>query len=217
MLLEELRNEVVRTGVRLLATGLVTSTWGNVSARDRAAGYVAITPSGMEYDRMRPEDVVVIDLLGRVIDGERKPSSETPMHLCIYSRKPGVYAVVHTHSIHATAVGVARGEIPLVTGELVNAIGRPVRTAPYAPEGTRELGEAAVLGMGEGLAVILQNHGVVTAGTSLKDALFNAVVVEDAARVFLLARNLGEPATIPESDALRLHEQFLRSYGQRKP
>ncbi|MGE5485374.1 MAG: class II aldolase/adducin family protein [Ignavibacteriales bacterium] len=215
MILKELREQVVAAGVGLLRTGLVTVTWGNISARDRATGYVTITPSGMEYDKITPGDIVVLGPDGRVIEGTRKPSSETPMHLLIYSKKPEVGGIVHTHSTYATAMGVLGLEIPLVIGELANAVGGPVKTARFAPEGTRELGVAAVEGMGETAAVILANHGVVATGPSLKDAFFNAVVVEDAAKVFYLAKAIGKPATIPPEEAARLHEEFLSSYGQK--
>jgi len=215
VLLQQIREEVVKTGVRLLTSGLVTVTWGNVSARDPDTGYIAITPSGMDYDAIGPEDIVILDPSGNVIDGTRKPSSETPMHLYIYKHRPEAYAVVHTHSPYATAVGVVEGEIPLIIGELANAVGGSVKTAPFAPEGTEELGRAAVEGMEGRAAVLLRNHGVVTLGPTLRDAFFNAVVVEDAAKILYLSRTMGTPTVIPDDEAKRLHAEFLASYGQK--
>ncbi len=213
MLLKELREEIVETGIKILRTGLVTVTWGNISAKDSETGYIAITPSAMEYDKITPSDVVVLDAEGNVIDGKRKPSSETPMHLYIYSQRPEAKAIVHTHSTYATAVGVVQGEIPLIIGEVANAVGGTIKTARYGVESTVDLGEAAVEGMEGRAAVILQNHGVVTIGRSLNDAFFNAVVVEDAARVYCIAKSLGSITTIPESEAKRLHQDFLETYG----
>lgn len=215
MMLNELRNEIVKVGVKILQTGLVTVTWGNISAKDPETGYIAITPSALDYDIMTPEDVVIVDSEGNVIEGFRKPSSETLMHLYIYKHRPEVMAIVHTHSTYATAIGVVQGEIPLLIGEVANAVGGSIRTAKFAPEGTSELGMTAVEGMSGRAAVILQNHGVVTVGRTLKDAFFNAVVVEDAARVYCIAKDLGKITNIPESEADRLHAEFLETYDNK--
>jgi L-ribulose-5-phosphate 4-epimerase len=215
MLLEELRQEVVSVGRMLHAEGLVTLTWGNLSARDPNSGLVAIKPSGMFYHEITAGDVVVLSPEGTVVDGARKPSSETPMHLHIYRSRPEVMAVVHTHSPYATAIGVLCLEIPLVIGELANAVGGAVRTAAFASEGTEELGRSAVKALEGRNAVLLQNHGVVTVGPDLRDAFFSAVVTEDAARVFWLARSIGKPTVIPDEEAARLHEEFVATYGQK--
>lgn len=212
MLLAELRKEIVAIGVKILQTGLVTVTWGNISVKDSETGYIAITPSALDYDIMVPEDVVIVDIEGNVIDGTRKPSSETLMHLYIYKNRPEVMSIVHTHSTYATAIGVVKGEIPMLIGEVANAVGGSIRTADFAPEGTVELGKAAIEGMRGRAAVILQNHGVVTVGRTLKDAFFNAVVVEDAARVYCIAKDLGNVTSIPTEEADRLHADFLESY-----
>jgi L-ribulose-5-phosphate 4-epimerase len=213
MLLKELRQGIVEAGVKMLRTGLVTVTWGNISAKDPVTGYIAITPSALEYDKTTPSDIVVLDAAGNVIEGKRKPSSETPMHLYIYSQRSEANAIVHTHSTYATSIGVVQGEIPILIGEVANAVGGSIKTARFGAEGTVDLGKAAIEGMRGRAAVILQNHGVVTIGRTVNDAYFNAVVVEDAARVFYIAKSLGSITTIPESEAERLHEDFLSTYG----
>ena len=215
MILEDLRKEVVKTGVRILETGLVTLTWGNISVKDEETGHIAITPSGMDYKIITPEDIVVVDSSGKVIDGIRKPSSEMPMHLKIYASRPEANAIVHTHSIYATAMGVAGIEIPLVIGELANAVGGNVRVAPLAMEGTDELGEVTVDALKGRKAVLMKNHGVVTIGKTLDDAFSNAVVVEDSSKVYYLARTLGCVSCIPYDIAEELHKGFLDSYGQK--
>jgi len=212
MILEEMRREVVEIGRKILKTGLVTVTWGNVSVKDPESGYIAITPSAMDYDIIKPEDIVIVSADGTVIDGERNPSSETLMHLYIYEKRPEVNAIVHTHSTYATAIGVTRGEIPMIIGEVANAIGGSIETAEFAPEGTVELGKSAVEKMNGKAATLLQNHGVVVVGRTLKDAFFNAVVVEDAAKVYSVASKLGNVTTIPASEADRLHADFLATY-----
>ncbi|MFA7573492.1 MAG: class II aldolase/adducin family protein [Lutispora sp.] len=215
MILRKLREEVVKTGVRILETGLVTLTWGNISAKDEDTGYIAITPSGMDYNTTAPDDIVVVDSSGKVIDGIRKPSSEMPMHLKIYEARPKARAIVHTHSIYATAIGVAGVEIPLVIGELANAIGGSVRVAPLAMAGTEELGDVTVEAMKDRTAVLMKNHGVVTIGKTLDEAFTNAVVVEDAAKIYYLAKTLGCVSCIPDDAADELHKGFLDSYGQK--
>lgn len=215
MILKELRKEVVSVGIKLLDTGLVTQTWGNISARDAESGYIAITPSGMDYNLLKPEDIVIVDTTGKVVDGCRKPSSEMLLHLKIYSTRKDANAVVHTHSVYATALGVAGFEIPLVIGELANAIGGSVRIAPLAMEGTEELANVTVNSMLDRNAALMKNHGVVAIGNTLNGAFLNSIVVEDAAKVYYLSKTLGNVSTIPEEYADELYKEFYVSYGQK--
>lgn len=215
MLLERERQEVYAATRELVKGGLVTGTWGNVSACSREEGLVAITPSGLPYDVLTPEDVVIVDLQGRVVEGKLKPSSETPMHTLFYRERQEIQAVVHTHSIYATAMAVLNRSIPPVIAELALGVGGEVPVAPFAKVGTEELGRVALEAMGTSRAVLLQNHGVVTVGEDMRRALNLAAIVEDAAKVYLIARGIGEPTLVPAEIIQELHQMF-QGYGQQK-
>jgi len=215
VLLKEERRIVYDAVQALVKGGLVTGTWGNVSCCNREKQLMAITPSGLPYDDMTPEDVVVVDLQGQVVEGAWKPSSETPMHTMLYREREDIAAVVHTHSTYATAMAVLNRPIPPVIAELALGVGGPVPVAPFARVGTVELGRNALQAMGEYQAVLLQNHGVVTVGKDMGRALNLAFIVEDAARVYIIARSIGEPTLVPEGVIQELFELF-KGYGQKK-
>ena len=194
MLLKELREQVVEAGIKLLEGHLVYLSSGNISARDPETGLIAVKPTGADYVKMSAQDVLVIDRHGEVIEGEGKPSSETPMHLLAYRRRSDVNAAIHTHSPVATAWSVAQREIPpVVLGQVLTG---PISIAPYCQPGTRLLGEVALKSMGESYAVILQNHGPFVLGPTMRVALAAAFIVEEAATVAFHATRL--------SDELRL-------------
>lgn len=217
MLYEETRRAVCETARRMMRDGLVKLTSGNISSRIPGTDYIAITPSGMGYETMVPEDVVVVDLQGRVIDGARRPSTETPMHRLTYVRRPDVGAVVHTHSIYASAFACLGVEMPVISTELAMVVGGTIQCAPYAKSGTEEMAEAAVTALGtEDLAVFLQNHGVLAVGRNLREAYNTAVALEEAAMIYYLARQMGTPMVIPAEERDRMFREFRRSYGQPK-
>jgi L-ribulose-5-phosphate 4-epimerase len=206
--LTELRADVVDVLRRLEAGGLVTGTSGNVSARDPETGLIAVSPTSTPYDRIGPEDVSVVDPDGELLEGAA-PSVELPMHLAIQSGRPEAAAVVHTHSPYATALGLVLDEIPVVVAEQAATVGGPVPVVPYAPTGERAMGEA-VLAAGDAWAAIVRNHGPVCLGRSLGEALRCAFAVEEAAQVYALARQLGEPVLLPEDELVRLNRLRLR-------
>jgi L-ribulose-5-phosphate 4-epimerase len=206
--LGELRAEVVDVLRRLEAGGLVAGTSGNVSARDPQTGLLAVSPTSIPYDRMRPEDVAVVDPEGELLEGAA-PSVELPMHVAIQSGRPEAAAVVHTHSPYATAVAAVLDEIPVVLAEQGAAVGGAIPVVSYAPTGERAMGEA-VLGAGDAWAAIVRSHGPVCLGRSLAEALRCAFAVEEAAQVYALARQLGEPALLPEDELVRLNRLRLR-------
>jgi L-ribulose-5-phosphate 4-epimerase len=200
--LPELRTEVVDALRRLEAAGLVTGTSGNVSARDPQTGLLAVSPTSIPYDRMRPDDVSVVDEEGTLLEGA-PPSIELPMHLTIHAGRPEAAAIVHTHSPYATALGLVLDEVPVVLAEQAAAVGGPIPVVPYAPTGERAMGEA-VLAAGDAWAAIVRSHGPVCLGRSLGEALRCAFAVEEAARVYAIARLHGEPALLPEAELARL-------------
>lgn len=204
MLLHDLRAEVTETALGMFRWGLVRGTSGNVSARDLESGYVAITPSGLDYEKVTPEDVVLVDLDGKVVEGERRPSVEKPLHLAFYRARPNVHGVVHTHSPYATALSMVFSELPAVMPEIIFALGGSVPIAPYTTPGTEQLGLAALEVIGDRKGVILQNHGTVTVGENLDRALHSAVALEDVAHIYYLALLIGDPFLLPESEVRAL-------------
>lgn len=215
MRLGKLREEVVDVLRRLEAAGLVTGTSGNVSVRDPGTGLVAVSPTSIPYDRMRPEDVSIVDPEGGLVEGA-PPSVELPMHLAIQSGRPEAAAVVHTHSPYATALGLVLEEIPIVLAEQAAAVGGAIPVVAYAPTGERAMGEA-VLAAGDAWAVIIRNHGPVCLGRSLSQALRCALAVEETAQVYALARPLGEPVLLPADEIVRLNRLRLRPRASGEP
>ena len=204
----ELRAEVVDVLRRLERAGLVTGTSGNVSARDSQTGLIAISPTSIPYDRLRPEDVSVVDPEGELLEGAARASSCR----CTWPSSPGVpevAAIVHTHSPYATAVGLVLDEIPVVLAEQAAAVGGPIPVVPYAPTGERAMGEA-VLAAGDAWAAIVRNHGPVCLGRSLGEALRCAFAVEEAAQVYAIALQHGEPVLLPADELVRLNRLRLR-------
>ena len=211
----ELRKKLIGSAKMLVNAGLNSSTWGNLSVRGLREGSFLVTPSGMDYDLVTPEDIVEVSLDGEVLDGRRKPSSETPMHALFYRERPQINAVVHTHSTYATTMAVLKWEIPPVISELAHGVGGSVPVADYAAAGTEHLGKGALQAMGPKLAVLLQNHGMVALGCYLEDAVRLAFIVENAARIYYLARVAGEPTIVPEQALEEMCRGFYCSYGQK--
>ncbi|MEM1906191.1 MAG: class II aldolase/adducin family protein [Nitrososphaerota archaeon] len=199
---------MVEAGKAMHEAGLATATWGNISALTRDRRIMVITPSGFDKSRLNPHDMIVMDLNGAVIDGRHKPSIEAPMHLEIYKSLEHVYAIVHTHSPMATAVGVAGEEIPPIILEMVAEIGDRIPLAEYACAGTRRLGRALVEVLRSANAAIMRNHGVIAVGPSLKAALARAILVEEAARIFIAAKILGKIEPIPD-DEIKLFKAVI--------
>ena len=191
---QALREGVAAVARRLVSSGLVTGTSGNVSART-PEGDVLITPSGLSYEVMDPESIVLVDLDGELLEGSLVPSSETPMHTGIYKARRNVEAVVHTHSRYATTLACLGWQIPPVH-YMLTTLGPDGRVplAPYALYGTEKLAEAAASALGEShKACLLQNHGTITVGGSAEDAFASSVVLEEMAEIYYHARLAGEP------------------------
>ncbi|MGB9866998.1 MAG: class II aldolase/adducin family protein [Bacillota bacterium] len=209
----EIRKAVLATAQRMLEAGLVVGTWGNVSARLDGARMV-ITPSGMDYLSLEPDDMVVVDIETLAVKGRRRPSTETPMHAAIYSARPEVGAIVHTHSSYVTAVAAARREIPPLLDELVQVTGGSVRVAEYAFPGSWELARAVVGALEGRTAVVLANHGGVCVGRTLDEAIRTAMVLEKSAMAFVCSHIIGGPCLLASEHVAELRRMFLESYGQ---
>jgi len=191
---------VCRLNCELPRHGLVTWTSGNVSVRDPKTGYVVIKPSGVKFEDLKPQDQVVLDLDGNVIEGTRRPSVDAPTHLYIYQYRADVNGVVHTHSHYATAFAALNRSIPVYLTAHADEFGCPVPCAPYAKIGGEEIGSAVVKHIGASPAILMKNHGVFTVGPSGEAALKAAVMVEDIARTVHHALLLGTPDELPPEE-----------------
>ena len=214
MLLEAIRNELVKLHLLLPKSNLVTWTSGNVSIRDPQSGLVAIKPSGVMYEDLTAEDMVVLDLDGKVVEGTKKPSSDTASHLYVYRQRPDVFGVVHTHSPYATAFAAIGKPIPVYLTAQADEFGGPIPCGGFALIGGEEIGKVVVDCIGKSPAIILKNHGVFTVGPSGKAAVKAAIMVEDVARTIWLAKQLGEPDEIPADMVEKLHYRYTHEYGQ---
>jgi L-ribulose-5-phosphate 4-epimerase len=210
---ESERKQIIDVGIALDRYRLISLSGGNVS--QRIGGHILVTPSGMSYETLVPQDVVVMDPKGKVIEGERRPSVDTVALLHIYNNMPEVNAVIHTHQPYATAIGLVMDELPAFCTTLVNATLGAVTVAPYSSAASLDMGVRTVEYIGDKRAVILRNHGVVTVGPTVKDALYAAVYLEDACRSYCAARAMGTPRGLTEAQVAEAVEAF-RHYGQGK-
>jgi L-ribulose-5-phosphate 4-epimerase len=212
----EVRREVAALHAELPRNGLVVWTAGNVSARVPGHDLLVIKPSGVSYDELTPENMVVCDLEGRLVEGEHAPSSDTAAHAYVYKHLPEVNGVVHTHSTYATA-WAARGEpIPCVLTMMGDEFGGEIPIGPFALIGDDSIGQGivATLQAHRSKAVLMQNHGPFTVGASARAAVKAAVLCEEVARTVHLSRQLGEPLPIAQSDIDRLFDRYQNAYGQ---
>ena len=181
-MLEKLKEQLVELHLELPRNNLVVWTGGNVSARDPDTGLVAIKASGIRYEEMRPEHMVVVDLDGNIVEGDYKPSSDVHSHLYIYKHRPDVGGVVHTHSAYATAFAAVNKPIPVVLTAIADEFGGPIPCGGFALIGDDAIGKVVVESIGNSPAVLLKNHGVFTIGKNAKSAVKAAVMTEDNAR-----------------------------------
>lgn len=211
-----MQKDILTTGNLLLDKGLVIGTWGNVSTRIPGKDLIAITPSGCDYRRMLPQDICIVDYNGNVIDCKLKPSSEMPLHLEIYKARPDVGAIVHTHSIFASACAVARKPIPPIIEDLIQLAGGTVEVADYALPGTPELAANAVGALGSKNAVLLANHGVIGCGRNLAESMIACELVEKAAQIYIYATQLGGAFILDDKDVSIMHDFYVREYRSRQ-
>jgi L-ribulose-5-phosphate 4-epimerase len=214
-LLEKLRREICELNKLLPQEGLVAWTSGNVSGRDPETGLVAIKPSGVRYDSLTTEDIAVVDLDGRALQGEKKPSVDTATHLYVYRQRPDVNGMVHTHSNYATAFAALGKPIPVYLTAIADEFGGSIPVGAYAQIGEEAIGEEIIQSIGNSPAILMKNHGVFTIGPTPEEAVKAAVMVEDVARTVYLALQMGEPDEIPAEEVARAHRRYAEKYGQR--
>jgi L-fuculose-phosphate aldolase len=213
MLMAADRESIVHHGRKMVQVGLTSGTGGNISVIDRAAGHIAISPSGLDYFETEAEDIVVTDLDGTVVEGKRKPSSELQFHRAVYRARPDAVAVVHTHSVYATTVACLGEELPAVH-YMIGYSGDKVPLAPYSTFGTDALATAVEEGIRDYNALLLANHGVIAMGNNLPTAFAAAEAVEFVARIWLQARSVGTPVILSQAEMAVVVDKFA-SYGQK--
>jgi L-ribulose-5-phosphate 4-epimerase len=213
----ELRRTLAGLHQSLVTNGLVAWTSGNISARVPGADLLVIKPSGVGYEDLTPESMVVCDLSGARVDGELRPSSDTASHAYVYRHMPHVGGVVHTHSRYATAWAAAGEPIPCVLTAMADEFGGEIPLGPFAPIGGDEIGRAVVetLSGHRSPAVLLRSHGVFTIGGTAREAVKAAVMCEDVAATVHLAASRGELAPLPRDQVDALHHRYKTEYGQR--
>ena len=216
-IVDDLRRTVCALHGELIRWGLVAWTSGNVSGRVPGADLMVIKPSGISYDELTPESMVVTDLHGLPTDGSLVPSSDTLSHAYIYREMPDVNGIVHTHSTYATAWAARHEAIPCVLTAMADEFGGPIPVAPFATIGDEDIGKAVVstLRGHRSPAVLLGSHGVFTIGDSATAAVKAAVMCEDVARTVHHARMIGDPVAIDPADVDSLYERYQSAYGQK--
>ncbi len=216
MTLTELREEVCYANKMLPASGLVTMHSGNASGLDRQSGRLVIKPSGVDYDALRPEDLVEVDLqTGELLDCKLRPSVDLPHHLYLYRNMPGVGGIIHTHSNYATAIAAVGSPIPLCLTAIADQFGAEIPCTPYVDNEGDHIGQAILNHRNRAPAILLQNHGVFAWGPTPKAALKAAVMTEDVAKTVHLAMQIGRPLQIPPEEAKKWYDRYHHAYGQK--
>ena len=228
-MLEELKEKVCKANLELVRHGLVLFTWGNASAIDRSSGLVVIKPSGVSYDDMKPSDMVVVDLEGKVVEGNLRPSSDTPTHVVLYKAFPGIGGVVHTHSTYATAWAQAGRNIPNIGTTHADYFHddipctRDMRKAEVFGEYEKETGNVIVecfrnIDPNDTPGVLVRNHGPFTWGTDVLNAVHNAVVLEEVAKMAFISSTLQLPTLdviehVPSMNKHLIEKHYSRKHG----
>jgi len=213
-MLENLKKEVYEAHLKLWENRLVMWTSGNVSGRDPKTDLVVIKPSGVSYDKLLPDNLVVVDLNGNIIEGNLKPSVDMVTHLYVYKHMPDVMSIIHTHSTYASAFAAIGKPIPVCLTALADFFGCNIPIGELVLIGGEEIGKEIVSKIGDSKAIIMKNHGPFTIGTSVNKALKAAIFLEESAKVLIMSQVLGEPQPIPESMVNILHKNYTEKYGQ---
>lgn len=209
---------IIKSGVRMFNEDFTIETWGNISAKDPETNLIYLTPSGMDYLECTVDDVVVCNIEGEIVEGKRKPTIETMLHINVYRNRPEVNAIVHTHPIYSTVFSCIGESIPLLLDEAAQTLGAPVQTAKYALPGTKELADECVKALGkEANACLLQSHGAVCVGESMDAAFKVAKVLEVTAKTYQLIRAMGAKCIPLCEDDIKCMKEFVKNhYGQGK-
>lgn len=207
MLMQKERLDLIHFGKKLVTAKLTSGAGGNLSIRDPKTGQVAITPSSIDFFEIRPEDIVIVDLEGTIIEGHRRPSSEIEMHLMTYRERPDIDAIIHAHTIYSTVLSCLRIDLP-ATHYMIAVAGPNVRCAKYATYGTKELAENAVKAMEDRYAVLLANHGILGGGGDLAGAFHIIEQIEYCSEIYCKAKSVGSPIVLTDEEMTLMVEKF---------
>jgi len=213
-LYEEMRKQLHEAHLTLEKYGLVAYTSGNVSVKVNE--HVIIKPSGVPYSLLRPEDYVVVDLDGNIIEGNKKPSIDTATHLHLYRSIEWAKSIIHTHSTFATVWAVAEKPIPVLCTAHADVFGEEIPLSEYAPVGSEAIAKAVLKVLGKSGVVLLRKHGVMVVGSSLDDAIKKAIFLEEVARIAYFAQMMTVPVPLAKDEVERLYLQYHTKYGQNK-
>ena len=212
----ELRSQVARLNRALASSGLVKGTSGNVSGRDAVTGEVVIKPSGVLFEELNPESMVILDVDGNVIEGDLKPSVDSASHLHVYRSRADIGGIVHTHSKYATAFAVAGKPLPTTTTTHACLFGDEIPISGLAEIGEEQIGQAIVAEIGSAQAILMRNHGVFAVGPDPNTALRHAIYVEESAEATFLAQLLGGPVDELGKEFIEsCRSMYVNDYGQR--
>lgn len=214
MLMKKEREQIVEYGKKLATSGLTKGTGGNLSIYDREKQLMAISPTGIDYFKTKPEDVVILNINGEQIDGDKKASSEVEMHRVFYERRTDIDAIIHTHTMYATTIACLNWSLPPVH-YMIALAGLDVRCAKYATYGTKELAENAFEAMKDRKAVLLANHGLLAGAKDLLNAFNITEEIEYCAELYYRTKCIGNPVILSEKEMTLMLEKF-KTYGQRK-
>jgi L-fuculose-phosphate aldolase len=211
----EVQAEVCKTAKAMSDAGLTAGTWGNISGRIDDT-YMAITPSGMDYSRLVPDQMVIVNMKTGEYEGDLKPSIEVPIHAKILLAKPNINGIVHVHSSKALAVAVTRKGIPPICDDQVQILGGDIKCAAYTYPGTPEIAETVLEALDERNGALIANHGSIAIGRTLKEALVGVTVLEKTAQIWIDVQALGGAVEISKEDCEYYHDFFMNKYGQKK-
>ena len=206
-MMEYEKEQVVRYGKKLIDRRLTTGSGGNISVYNREKNLVAISPSGLDYYETTPEDIVILDMDGNLVEGKHRPSSEAGMHLAFYKNRADVSGIVHTHSKFATAIACMGWELPAVH-YLIGMAGHRVKCTGYATYGSDELAKKALETIGDSNAVLLANHGLIALGEDVDRAFSTAEHLEFVSEVYYLTKTLGTPNILSDEDMDEVMKKF---------
>lgn len=213
MMYQKEREEVIKAGIKLDRYRLIALSGGNVSCKVED-DKILVTPSGMIYEDLAPEDIILMDISGKIIEGTRKPSVDTKALLYIYNNIPNIKAIIHTHQPYATAIGLIQDEFKCNLTTLANATKGSVKVAPFSSAASEQMGIEVVENLGSKLAVILKHHGVVAVGNSLSQALYSCIYLEEAAQTYCIARSMSNNVAMMTDAQIEQAVEIFNYYGQ---
>lgn len=209
--IEEIMDQVVEAVREIIRRELIVGTAGNISARIPGSENIVITPTAYKSVNIKREDLVIVDMDGNVVEGKRRPSTEIKLHLEIYSKRSDVSAVIHTHSKYASVLAACRRKIPIILDEMVQKLGGEIDVAEYALPGSVKLAENVIEALKDKNAVLLANHGVVSCGRNMAEALENALLVERISEIYVFSQILGGAKTLP-TKAIEAQRKIYKSH-----